>query len=230
MHKLGLIGGCGPESTVPYYLGVVNGVRERVGERFFPNMTIESLSCFDVMPLAAEGRYDELADYLSRGIDSLVAAGCDVGAIGCVTGHAVFDRVAERSPIPLVSLVDATRDAILAGGYRAVLVLGTYATMKRPFLKGPIIHSHVAVVTPPEGEKLWLQEAISSELELGIVRDETVARFKAIVDHAADEGAQAVVLGCTELPMLAERCELPVPAVDAMRCHIDALVDAVMAE
>ncbi len=114
MRKLGLIGGCGPESTVPYYLGIVNGVRECVGEPFFPNMTIESLSCFDVMRMADAGERDALADYFMTGIDALVAAGCEVAALGCNTGHLVFDELRQRSPIPLVSIVEATRDEIVA--------------------------------------------------------------------------------------------------------------------
>ncbi|MDP9858573.1 aspartate racemase [Olsenella profusa DSM 13989] len=230
MHKLGLIGGVGPESTIDYYLGITQGVRRRVGRDYFPPLTIESMSCYDVMPLAAERRLDELTDYFMGGIEHLASAGCDVAALCCVTGHIVFEQLVDRSPIPLVSIVDVIRDEIVRRGYRAVLLLGTRATMEQPFLKQPIILSHVPVVSPNAEERTWLWDIISNELEHGVVRDESVARFRSIVEQGAGEGAQAVILGCTELPMLAHRCELPIPAIDVLQLHIDALVDVVMGD
>lgn len=228
MRKLGLIGGCGPESTVPYYLGIVNGVRERVGEPFFPNMTIESLSCFDVMRMADAGERDALADYFMTGIDALVAAGCEVAALGCNTGHLVFDELRQRSPIPLVSIVEATRDEIVRQGYRRVILLGTEATMRESYFRTPLAKAGILVLTPGQQQRQWLGHVIAEELELGIVRDETVAAFERLVRDGAEHGADAIILGCTELPMLVEHVDLGIPLIDTLQIHVRALVDAIM--
>ena len=230
MRKLGLIGGCGPESTVPYYLGIVNGVRERVGQPFFPNMTIESLSCFDVMALADAGRLDDLADYLAAGIDRLVAAGCEVAALGCNTGHVVFHELQRRSSIPLVSIVEATRDELLVRGFRRPMLLGTVPTMRDAYFKAPLAKAGLQVLTPGGEARDWLGHVIADELELGIVRDQSVERFARMVADGAEHGADAIILGCTELPMLARRVDLGLPVVDTLQVHVRSLVDAIMDE
>ncbi len=229
MRKLGLIGGVGPESTVAYYLRICQGVRERMGFNFFPNLTIESKSCFDVMRMAEAGELDELAEYLLEAIRVLAGAGCEVAAIGCNTGHIVFDRVSARSPIPLVSIVEATCAAARSQGFKRPLLLGTKATVEKDFFKQALIACGMGVMRPPEAERAWLYRIINEELEMGIVRDETVERFGVLIADAAEHGADCVILGCTELPMLSDRLELPIPALDTLQIHIDALIDAVMA-
>lgn len=109
MKKLGLIGGVGPESTVPYYKGIVFGVKDRVGHDFFPRITIESMSCFDVVPMSVAGKKQELVDYFLDGIKSLAAAGCDFAALSCYTGHMVFEELEKVSPIPLVLSASSKR-------------------------------------------------------------------------------------------------------------------------
>lgn len=230
MRKLGLIGGMGPESTVVYYQRICQEVCKRAGGSFFPNLTIESRDCFVVTVLCEEGRYDELVDYYVEAVETLARAGCDFAAIGCNTGHIVFDRVAERSPIPLVSIVEAKRDVMVEQGFKRPLLLGTKATMEGTFFKNALIAAGMGVVRPPEPEREWLYRTIFDELEMGVVTDESVARFGRLVADGAEHGADCVILGCTELPMLADRLELPIPAVDTLQIHIDALVDAIMEE
>ena len=229
MRKFGLIGGCGPESTVPYYLGIVNGVRERVGEPFFPNMTIESLSCFDVMRMADGGDLEGLAEYFAAGIERLYAAGCEVAALGCNMGHIVFGELERRSPIPLVSIVDATRDEAVRCGFKRVMLLGTVPTMREAYFKAPLAKAGMLVLTPGGEDRAWLGRGIAEELELGIVRDETVDHFARLVADGAEHGVDAVILGCTELPMLAGQVDLGLPVLDTLQLHVNAIVDAIMA-
>ncbi|MBP3893202.1 MAG: amino acid racemase [Atopobiaceae bacterium] len=228
MRKFGLIGGCGPESTVPYYLGIVNGVRERVGKPFFPNMTIESLSCFDVMRMVDAGDLEGLTDYFSAGIERLHAAGCEVAALGCNTGHIVFGELERRSPIPLVSIVDATRDEALRRGYRRVMLLGTVPTMRDAYFKAALAKAGMLVLSPGGEDRAWLGRVIAEELELGIVRGKTIERFARLVAEGVEHGVDAVILGCTELPMLAERVDLGLPVLDTLQLHVRAIVDAIM--
>lgn len=109
MKKLGLVGGMGPESTIPYYHDIVYGVQSRVGKIFFPNLTIESVNVFDVLRLCNEQKYDELTDYLMTAITNLTKSGADFVALSANTPHIVFDRLKEQSTVPLVSIIDATR-------------------------------------------------------------------------------------------------------------------------
>ena len=229
MRKFGLIGGCGPESTVPYYLGIVNGVRKRVGEPFFPSMTIESLSCFDVMRMADGGDLEGLAEYFAAGIERLHAAGCEVAALGCNMGHIVFGELERRSPIPLVSIVDATRDEAVRCGFKRVMLLGTVPTMREAYFKAPLAKAGMLVLTPGGEDRAWLGRVIAEELELGTVRDETVDRFARLVADGAEHGVDAVILGCTELPMLAGQVDLGLPVLDTLQLHVNAIVDAIMA-
>ena len=230
MRKLGLIGGMGPESTVVYYQRICQEICKRMGGAFFPNLTIESRDCFVVTRLCEEERYDELVEYYVDSVETLASAGCDFAAIGCNTGHIVFDRVAERSPIPLVSIVEATRDVMVKRGFKRPLLLGTKATMEGDFFKSALIAAGMGIVRPPAKERDWLFRTIFDELEMGIVRDESVAHFGRLVDEGAEHGADCVILGCTELPMLADRLELPIPAIDTLQIHIDALVDGIIAD
>ena len=115
MKKLGLIGGVGPESTIPYYRSIVNGVKDRVGRPYLPPLTIESLSCFEVIRMSSESDTEGLTAYLLAGIRNLAAAGA---ALACNTGHLVFDELQKASPIPLVSIVEATCAEAVRRGYK----------------------------------------------------------------------------------------------------------------
>lgn len=231
MKKLGLIGGVGPESTIPYYRGIVNGVKERVGKPYLPSLTIESLSCFEVIRMSNEGNLDELTAYLLSGIRNLAAAGADVGALACNTGHLVFDRLQKASPIPLVSIVEATCTEAVLHGYRKVGLLGTSATMERDFFKAPFHKSGIEVVIPNTKERAYIADHILNELEIGIVNSQTTTHILKIMERMVDEQQiEAIVLGCTELPLLFDGCTTPVPLLDTMQIHINALIDAIIDE
>lgn len=231
MKKLGLIGGVGPESTIPYYRGIVNGVKDRVGKPYLPPMTIESLSCFEVIRMSSEGDTEGLTAYLLAGIRNLAAAGAEVGALACNTGHLVFDELQKASPIPLVSIVEATCAEAVRRGYRKIGLLGTTATMESDFFKAPFRRAGIEVVTPNAEERSYIADRILNELEVGIVSEQTAAHVLAIMrDMAVQQQIEAVVLGCTELPLLFERRMVRIPLLNTMQIHIKALIDAIMAE
>jgi len=133
MKKLGLVGGMGVESTIPYYHDIVYGVQNRIGKNFFPNVAIESVNVFDVLRLCGEQKYDELTDYLMWAIKSLTASGADFIALSANTPHIVFDRLRERSSVPLVSIVEATRNEAIRLNKHKLGLLGTIFTMKENF-------------------------------------------------------------------------------------------------
>lgn len=229
MKKLGLVGGMGPESTIPYYHDIVYGVQSRIGKNFFPNLTIESVNVFDVLRLCDEQKYDELTDYLMTAITNLTKSGADFVALSANTPHIVFDRLKEQSTVPLVSIIDATRDEAIRLNKRKIGLLGTIFTMTGDFFKEPFYRSNIEIVTPTAEEMEYINHKISSELELGIVKEETLHSFQEIIKRMKEEeGIEAIILGCTELPLLLNNEVSPVPCLDTMKIHIQHLVDRIV--
>lgn len=207
MKKLGLIGGVGPESTIPYYKGILYGVKARKGAPYLPPLTIESLSCYEVIRMSSEGDTEGLTAYLLAGIRNLAAAGAEVGALACNTGHMVFDTLQKVSPIPLVSIVNVTCAEAVRQGYQRVGLLGTAVTMEGDFFKMPFREAGIEVVVPGAEERAYIADHIVNELEVGIVNEDTATRILKIAERmAAEQQIEAIILECTELPLLFEAC------------------------
>lgn len=166
MKKLGLVGGMGPESTILYYHYIVYGVQKKIGKNFFPNLVIESINVFDVLRLCDERKYDELTSYLIQAIINLIASGADLIALSANTPHIVFDRLQEWSLVPLVSIVEATRDEAIHLNKHKLGLLGTIFTIKEDFFKKPFQSSDIEIITPTAQEMEYINLKISSELEL----------------------------------------------------------------
>lgn len=229
MKKLGLVGGMGPESTIPYYHDIVYGVKEKLGQDSFPNLTIESVNVFDVLRLCGEENYDELTDYLMDAVHNLVNAGADFVALSANTAHIVFDRLQEQSPVPMVSIIETARDRAVRLNMKKLGLLGTIFTMTGDFFKLPFWNSGIEIVVPTVEEMDFINRKISSELELGIVREDTLRSFQEIIRHMKKEkGIEAVILGCTELPLLLNDEVSPVPCLDTMKIHIETLVNMIV--
>ena len=229
MKKLGLIGGMGPESTIPYYHDIVYGVQETLGESVFPELTIESVNVFKVLGLCKEQKYDELTEYLMDAIRNLAKSGADFAALSANTPHIVFDRLKEQSQIPLISIVEATCEEAKRRGLKKIGLLGTIFTMTGEFFRFPFVQNGIEVIIPTESEMELINEKISTELELGIVKDETLTAFQQIITRMRDEGGiEAIVLGCTELPLLLNDGVSPVPCLDTMQIHIQEIVKTIL--
>ena len=229
MKKLGLVGGMGPESTIPYYHDIVYGVNERIGEKFFPNLAIESVNVFDVLELISKEKYDDVFEYLMKAINNLAAGGADFAALTANTPHIIFDRLKEASPIPLVSIVEAACDEAVRQGVNKIGLLGTIFTMTGDFFKKPFSKNGIEIIVPTKEEMEFINEKISAELELGIVKEDTLLEFQKIIKRMKDENnIQAVVLGCTELPILLNDEVSPVPCLDTVKIHVQALINMII--
>lgn len=229
MKKLGLIGGMGPETTLQYYKEIEYGVMERMGAPFFPNMTIESLSCFQMIPLGDAQDYDGMTQYLMGAVKNLENAGCDFIAMACNTGHMVFDRVQARCSVPMVSIVEACLDEVKRQKYKSVLLLGTGGTMKDDYFKKPFLKSGIDVLVPPQNEQEYIGWHIEHELEHGVVKDNVKEEFFRIAgDMVYKNGLDAVILGCTELPMVFHDAPFKAPILDTTVIHINKIIDTIM--
>lgn len=227
--KVGLVGGMGPLSTIPYYHDIVYGVRERTRDDYFPDLTIESINVFEILNLCAEGNLRAVAERLVGAIRNLAAAGCDYAVLTANTAHIVFDEVEKRSPLPLISIIEATCNEVRRRGYRTVGLLGTKFTMIQDFYKKPFVREGIDVVVPNDTETEYVDKKISEELELGIIRPDTLAEFQRIIERMRrEDGIEAIILGCTELPLLLNDGNSPVPCLDTVAIHVNEIIDAML--
>jgi aspartate racemase len=229
VRKLGLVGGMGPESTIPYYHDIVYGVQKRLGRSEFPPLVIESVNVFDILKFCTAEDYGALTDYLLSSIEHLAAAGADFAAMAANTPHIVFDELQRRSPIPLLSIVEATCAEAQRRGIRRLALLGTIFTMEGEFFKAPFRRAGIEILVPDGEERRYISDRIYGELELGIVKPETLEGFQRVIRRLGDqEGAEALVLGCTELPMLLNDQVSPLPCLDTVEIHVRAIVDEIL--
>ncbi len=229
MKKLGLVGGMGPESTIPYYHDIVYGVQEALGESIFPELSIESVNVFEILRLCREKQYEKLTEYLLGAINNLAKSGADFAALSANTPHIVFDKLKEQSPIPLISIVEATCEEAKLRGLKKIGLLGTIFTMTGEFFKAPFVKNGIQIIVPTESEIELVNDKISTELELGIVKEETLLFFQKVISRMKDEdGIEAIVLGCTELPLLLNDEVSPVPCLDTMQIHVRSIIKTIV--
>lgn len=231
MKKLGLIGGMGPQSTVPYYMNIVYGIRERVNPDFFPNLTVESLNVFEILHCIGAGEYKKVIDLFLGALENLKNTGCEIAALTANTAHIVFDELVEQSPLPLISIVESTCAEAKLRGYKKLALLGTNFTMERDFYKKPFLREGIEIIVPEAAERKLIDDRIVSELEMGVVKNSTRQEFVEIINRLKSDGhADAVILGCTELPLILSDETSLIPCLDTVKIHSQALIEASLRE
>jgi aspartate racemase len=223
MSTLGLVGGLGPESTIDYYRRILDAWRRH--DPTAPSIVIDSLDVQRGIQLVQHDRAG-FVDYLLASLRRLAGAGADIAAISANTPHIVFDELASRSPLPLISIVEATAEEAKRRGLTRVLLLGTRFTMDAPFYPTVCARYGVDVVVPDEAERAWVHDRYIGELLEGEFRDDTRQQFIALVTRLRDqERIDGVVLGGTELPLLLTSPTIAdLPVLDTTAIHVDAIV------
>ncbi len=229
MKKLGLMGGFGQESTIAFYRGVTDRVKQKLGDECMPDITIESMSIFEVLDLCEHGRYAPVADYLTDGMRNLDKAGCDIIAMAGVTPHIVFPEVEAHTNKVMVSMVDTACAAAAADGYEKVGLIGTLPTMDGTFMQWAFGANRIEIVTPEEEDKLEIERIIRKELQQGIVRSESKKFIQDVVRRIDEKNdIEAILLGATEFSLIFGEKDFVVPTIDMMRTQIDKLADMII--
>lgn len=229
MKKVGIVGGMGPESTIPYYHDIVYGVQELVGKDYFPKLTIESINVFDVLEYCRLEKYDELTNYLEEAIHNLCKCHVDFIVLAANTPHIVYDRLVKHIEIPIISIVEETVTYAKKKQMKKIGLLGTRYTMEGEYYKAPFIRENIYIVVPKEDEITYVSKKISEELEYGIINEETRKEFYSIIQRMVNEDKiEGIILGCTELPLLIEDAHCPVSCLDSMDIHIKAIIDKIV--
>jgi len=223
MHKrIGILGGMSPESTVEYYQYITRTYTERYGDYGYPEVLIYGVSFQPYVDWPNEGRWDLVAQGLIEAARRLEAAGADFIVIATNTMHIVFDQVENAVSVPMLSLLDAVANAILEMGMTTVGLLGTRYTMEKPFYRDALAAHGIEVLVPEQADREYVNRVIYDELAAGQIHDESRAGYVRIVEKLARKGAEAVVLGCTEIPLLVSEEDVGLPLLDTTLIHADA--------
>ena len=223
----GIIGGVGPESTIDYYRTIINLYREKYDPDGYPEIVIASINMTRMLAMIEAADMAGLVKYLLHGFARLKDAGADFGAIASNTPHVVFGEILERSPLPLISIVDATTASAASAGIKSAALLGTAFTMRNDFYRIAFERKGIKLHVPNADEQTYIHRRIFDELEFGVVKSETRAGFDAIIDRMlGDCGIEGVILGCTELPLLYTEPAGPggLPFFNTARIHIEEIV------
>jgi aspartate racemase len=223
LHKrIGILGGMSPESTVAYYEYLTHTYTERYGDYGYPEILIYSVSFQPYVDWPNANRWDLVAEDLSRAANQLVAAGADFILIATNTMHMVFDEVQARVPVPMLSLLDAVAEAVQARRQKTVGLLGTRFTMEKTFYQDALARHGIHVLVPGADDRAYVNRVIYDELVAGQVRPESRAEFVRIIHCLRERGAEGVILGCTEIPLLVSEADAGLPLFDTTAIHAEA--------
>jgi aspartate racemase len=226
MKTVGILGGIGPESTIEYYRSIFAVYRKLQPDGSSPFILINSVDVNKLLNWMEGNRLSEVTDYLLDGLQRLARAGADFGIIAANTPHIVFDDLQARSPLPLISIVEATCVEAKKRGMDRVGLLGTRFTMQASFYPDVFSRQGVAVVLPREEEQAYIHEKYVGELLRDRFLPETRKRMLEIIDRMKEqEQIQGVILGGTELPLLLRKgVAAGIPLLDTTQIHVRAVV------
>jgi aspartate racemase len=227
MKTLGVIGGTGPEMTVEYYRRLIAAYRQRSPEGRAPSLLINSIDSRNLIDLVTANELTQMADYLAEQVARLARAGAGLALIAANTPHLVFDEVQGQLPIPMLSIVTATREAAAAAGFRRLALFGTRFTMQASFFPQNFRARQIALVVPNEKEQSYIHDKYMSELFVGVILPETREGLLEVVQAMKErDGIEGVILGGTELSLiLRDATAAGLPVLDTTQIHVEAAVE-----
>ena len=203
MKTAGIIGGIGPESTIVYYRSIVASYREQKHDGSYPPLLLNSIDLTKMLDLIGTNQLTEVTEYLASEVQKLAKAGANFGLLAANTPHIVFNEIQNRSPIPLISIVEATCKEAQRLGLKKVALFGIRFTMEGQFYPEVFTKAGIELSVPTSDEQNFIHDKYLNELVHGILLPETRERLLQIVDRMRDEeGIEGLILGGTELPLI----------------------------
>ncbi|MCK4538892.1 MAG: aspartate/glutamate racemase family protein [Candidatus Krumholzibacteria bacterium] len=226
MKTIGLLGGMSWESTVGYYRAINEGVKKSLGGLHSAKIILHSVDFDPIEKLQHKGDWDGTAKILSDAALGIQAAGADFLLICTNTMHKVAPEIEGAIEIPLLHIADATAEQLAEKGIKTVGLLGTAFTMEQDFYKGRLTDKHgLKVLVPDEADRDIVHNVIYGELCLGRQVESSKAEYLRIIEHLSDRGAEAVILGCTEIGMLVGQADTKVELCDTTAIHAAKAVE-----
>jgi len=226
MKVIGLLGGMSWESSLEYYRIINETVKERLGGLHSAKCILYSLDFQEIETLQHEGKWDALTKIMIESSINLEKAGADLVLICTNTMHKMANEVQNAIQIPLLHIADAAADKVKEKNLKKVGLLGTKYTIEQDFYKGRIKEKYnIDVIIPGTDEREDVHNVIFDELCLGQVKDESREKYKKIIKNLAKNGAEGIILGCTEIPLLINQKDLAIPIFDTTLIHCISAVD-----
>ena len=227
-HKqrtLGIIGGMSWESTESYYRLINEGVKNKLGGLHSADLFIHSVEFALINELQEQGRWDELGVMMASSAQRLQAAGVDGLMIASNTMHKLIDDVQAVTDLPLIHIADATTNAIKKQNLTKIVLLGTQFTMMQDFYKQRLIDAGLEVLIPAEDERAEIHRIIKKELCVGQFEESSREYYSQVIEDLATQGAEGVILGCTEIGLLVSQADSVLPIFDTTAIHAAAAVE-----
>ena len=228
MRRLGLIGGLSWESTRLYYDAINRAVAAHLGGAHSAPLIIDSLNFAPIAEAQTEGRWDDAGAEIVDAAVRLHRAGVEAVAIASNTMHKCADRVRDAVPLPLVHIVDPLREALAHDGRTRPLLLATRFTMEQDYIRAPLAGAGIEASIPGEADRATIHGIIYDELIRGTVTEASRDAFLAIIAAGRDAGADSVILGCTEIGLVVNADNSPLPVYDTMALHSAAIADFIL--
>ena len=225
MKTIGLVGGMSWESTLEYYRIINETVKEKLNKLHSAKIIMYSVDFEEIELLQHKGKWDELTSLMIEIAQRLEKAGADFIVICTNTMHKVAEDVEKSVEIPLLHIVDVTAEKIKAKGINKVGLLGTRFTMEDNFYRDRLRKHGIEAIIPSEKEREIVHSVIYNELCLGVIKESSREKFKEIIKNLAKRGAEGVILGCTEIPLLIKQGDVDLPLFDTAEIHAKASVD-----
>ncbi len=229
-RTLGIIGGMSWESTESYYRLINEGIKAELGGLHSADLLIHSVEFALINELQEQGRWEELGIMMASSGKRLQAAGAQGLMIASNTMHKLFDDVQSATDLPLIHIADATIDAIKTQNLSTIALLGTQFTMTQNFYKQRLIDAGLEVLIPAEDERAEVHRIIKKELCIGQFKDSSRQYYVDVIKALVNQGAEGVILGCTEIGLLITQADSPIPVFDTTAIHAAAAVEFLLAD
>lgn len=231
MKTIGLIGGMSWESSLVYYQIINQRANEKLGGHHSAKSLMYSVDFDEIKNLQYQGKWDEAAKIMMDSARKLEAGGADFIVLCTNTMHKMAEEMEESVTIPLLHIADATAKELVKDGVKKVALLGTAFTMEQDFYKGRLLDKFgLDVIIPGESDRTIVHDIIYQELCLGVIKDESKQSYLRIIDQLSQQGAEAIILGCTEITLLISQEDCRVPLYDTTRLHAESAVDFALSE
>jgi aspartate racemase len=226
MKKLGLVGGISWVSTIDYYRFINEGINEKLGGLNFAECIIYSLNFNDFQGNNTNNNWDATFELLLNACKSLEKSGAEAIVLCANTAHAVSDKLEKEIQLPIIHVATATANKINEQGLKKVGLLGTKFTMEMDFYFKKLAENNIEAIVPfLQEERDFIQDTLKEELGRGIIKEQTKRAYLSIIEKLIENGAEGIILGCTEIPMLISQEDVSVPVFDTTKIHSEAAVN-----
>lgn len=224
MKKVGIVGGLGPASTIDYYRDIIQIYRDAKGPDYYPEIVIDSVNMTELVQGVINKDDQAVVDLMRNSIHNLEKAGADFAAIASNTPHIVWDKLIGHVHIPVISIIEATCEYIKRQNFKKVLIFAAEFTMRNGLFSNALTRNNIDWVLPNDEDISTLGQIIYPNLENGIVIEKDKIKMQQIAEkYIVRENADALLLGCTEIPLMIKAGDVSVPVINTTQIHIDAI-------